>query len=392
MCRAGVPTARRILSQLVRLKQKMGNRSNASAETEWRGAFGLRIGEEGRGVATIIDMVAMTRFDCIIGSAGGMRAATMQAIDWTRQRQTFGATLARHPIMAATLADLAIESEAALALGLRLARALDAASKACCGWRCRSANIGCASARRRMPMRRWSAGAAAASWRIRPMPRLYREAPVNAIWEGSGNIQALDVLRALQREPEAKAAYFKELAAAHGAYRALDEEAVALHAALDDLSRFEAQARSLCDRMAVALQASVLARGSAKRAADAFVASRIAMRGAHHFGALAGGRRGERDRRARRGAVRLLKPPAAASVVALDEVAVDAAFHGMGGERVAGGAAKSLEIGDGAWVGRQNFERAARRHVLQRFLGLEDGQRAVEAPGVQRRIGHRVSP
>ena len=121
------------------------------------------------------------------------------------------------------------------------------------------------------------------------MPRLYREAPVNAIWEGSGNIQALDVLRALQREPEAKGAYFNELAAAHGAYRALDEEAAALRTALDDLSRFEARARGLCDRMAVALQASILARGSAQRVADAFVASRITMRGAHHFGALPDG-------------------------------------------------------------------------------------------------------
>ncbi len=272
--------------ELIRLKQKMGNRSNASAETEWRGAYGARVGEEGRGVAAIIDMVGMTRFDCILGSAGGMRAATMQAIDWTRQRQTFGVTLAHHPIMAATLADLAIESEAALALALRLARALDAGEQSLLRlalplgkyWVCKRTPAHAYEA-----MECWGGSG---FMEDSPMPRLYREAPVNAIWEGSGNIQALDVLRALQREPEAKAAYFKELAAAHGAYRALDEETVALHTALEDLSRFEAQARSLCDRMAVALQVSLLARGNAKAVADAFVASRIAMRGTHHFGAL----------------------------------------------------------------------------------------------------------
>ena len=280
------PDGRKNEIELVRLKQKMGNRSNASAETEWRGALGHRIGEEGRGVATIIDMVAMTRFDCVVGSAAGMRWATAQAIDWARQRRTFGAVLASHPVMANVLADLAVESDAALVLAMRMARALDSGERALLRialplakyWVCK-----------RAPAHAYEAMECLGGLGFMedsPMPRLYREAPVNAIWEGSGNIQALDVARAIGRADGALEALFREIDEARGAHRALDEEAAALRRDCSDAAGFETRARTLCDRLAVALQASLLARAAPEMIARAFVAGRLEARGAHHYGAL----------------------------------------------------------------------------------------------------------
>jgi len=272
--------------ELIRLKQKMGNRSNASAETEWRGALAWRVGEEGRGVATIIDMVAMTRFDCVVGSAAGMRWASAQAIDWARQRRTFGAILATHPVMANVLADLAIESEAALVLAMRLARALDSDERALLRialplakyWVCK-----------RVPGHAYEAMECLGGLGFMedsPMPRLYREAPVNAIWEGSGNIQALDVARAMRRQDGALDALFAEIERARGADSALDGETASLRGACAAVDGFEAHARELCDRLAVALQASLLARAGPESVARAFVAGRIKAKGAHHYGAL----------------------------------------------------------------------------------------------------------
>ena len=200
--------------QIQRLKRKMGNVSNASCETELRGALAWMVGEEGRGVRTIIDMVAMTRFDCMIGSSAGMRAAVAQVMHHCRQRQTFGRRLSEHPLMQNVLADLALESEAAIAMTMRIAHAIDHQGDAheamlvrlCTSlgkyWICKRAPPHAAEAMECIG----GSGVMEES----PMPRLFRESPVNAIWEGSGNIQCLDMLRSMQKTPAVVAAYFRK--------------------------------------------------------------------------------------------------------------------------------------------------------------------------------------
>ena len=205
--------------EFVRLKRKMGNVSNASSETEWRGALGWRVGPEGRGVATIIEMVAMTRFDCMIGSAAQMRRAVAEAVDHCRQRRAFGAALIDQPIMRDVLADLALESEAALALTLRLARALDQGESALTRI---AAALGKYWICKRAPQLAYEAMECVGGSGVMedsPMPRLYREAPVNAIWEGSGNVQCLDVMRAARKSPESLEACFAEAAGVAGESR-----------------------------------------------------------------------------------------------------------------------------------------------------------------------------
>jgi putative acyl-CoA dehydrogenase len=276
--------------EFIRLKRKMGNVSNASSETEWRGALGWRIGPEGRGVPTIIEMVAMTRFDCMVGSSAGMRRAVAEAIDHASQRKTFGALLVDQPIMRDVLADLALEAEASLALSLRMARALDSRGDA---HEDRLVRLGTALGKywicKRAPMHAYEAMECIGGSGVMedsPMPRLYREAPVNAIWEGSGNVQCLDVLRAIQRTPETLEAYFAEVDAARGGHPALDAHIGALKDDLRDVNDFEAHARDLCDRLALGLQASVVVRSAPGAVADAFCRSRLESRGAHHYGAL----------------------------------------------------------------------------------------------------------
>jgi len=276
--------------EFIRLKRKMGNASNASSETEWRGAHGWRVGPEGRGVATIIEMVAMTRFDCMVGSSAGMRRAVTEAIDHARQRKAFGAKLIDQPIMRDVLADLAIEAEASLALSLRMARAFDHRGDA---HEDRLVRLGTALGKywicKRAPMHAYEAMECIGGSGVMedsPMPRLYREAPVNAIWEGSGNVQCLDVLRAIQKTPDTLDAYFREVGEARGENRALDTHVADLKADLRDVNDFEAHARDLCDRLALGLQASVVARNCPGVVADAFCRSRLASRGAHHYGAL----------------------------------------------------------------------------------------------------------
>ena len=276
--------------EFIRLKRKMGNASNASSETEWRGALAARVGPEGRGVATIIEMVAMTRFDCMLGSSAGMRRATAEAIDHCRQRKAFGALLIDQPIMRDVLADLAIEAEASLALTLRMARALDHRGDA---HEDALVRLGTALGKywicKRTPMHAYEAMECIGGSGVMedsPMPRLYREAPVNAIWEGSGNVQCLDVLRAIQRTPATLEAYFREVSEARGGHRALDAHVAALKDDLRDTNDFEARARDLCDRLALGLQASVVVRNAPGAVADAFCRSRLESRGAHHYGAL----------------------------------------------------------------------------------------------------------
>ena len=273
--------------EFVRLKRKMGNASNASSETEWRGAIGRRVGPEGRGVATIIEMVAMTRFDCMVGSSAGMRRAAAEAIDHCSQRRAFGAKLVDQPIMRAVLADLALESEAALALTLRLARALDGGEGAL-------VRLGTALGKywicKRAPQHAYEAMECIGGSGVMedsPMARLYREGPVNAIWEGSGNVQCLDIARAISRSPQTLAAYFAEVDAVKGANAALDAHVARLKDDMRDLSDFEARGRDLCDRMALAFQGAALVRAGSP-AADAFAHARLESRGAHHYGALTG--------------------------------------------------------------------------------------------------------
>jgi putative acyl-CoA dehydrogenase len=276
--------------QIQRLKRKMGNQSNASCETELRGALAWRVGPEGKGVRTIMDMVAMTRFDCMVGSSAGMRMAASQALHHCSQRSAFGRLLVDQPLMQNVLADLAIESEAAVLMTLRLARALDHRDaeaeelllRLCTGigkyWICK-----------RTPQHACEAMECIGGSGVMedsPMPRLFRESPVNAIWEGSGNVQCLDVLRALRKAPAALEAFFVEVEAARGAHAALDRLVATLLRDFGDHEEPEYRARALVDRMALALQASLMLRHAPGFVADAFCRSRLESVGQHQYGAL----------------------------------------------------------------------------------------------------------
>ncbi|MEW6642161.1 MAG: isovaleryl-CoA dehydrogenase [Pseudomonadota bacterium] len=276
--------------QVLRLKKKMGNASNASSETELRGALGWMIGAEGRGVATIIEMVAMTRFDCMVGSSAGIRMATSQAIDHCRQRHAFGRPLIDQPIMQNVLADLALEAEASIALTMRLARALDTPSD---DHEDQLVRLGTAIGKywicKRAPGHAYESMECIGGSGVMedgPMPRLFREAPVNAIWEGSGNVQCLDVIRVMHRSPEALEAYFAEVEPARGANRIFDRHIDALKAELRELSDLEERARDIVDRLAIGLQASLLIRHAPNAVSEAFCSSRLDGRGAHQYGAL----------------------------------------------------------------------------------------------------------
>jgi putative acyl-CoA dehydrogenase len=276
--------------QIQRLKRKMGNQSNASAETELRGALAWRVGPEGKGVRTIMDMVAMTRFDCMVGSSAGMRMAVSQALHHCARRSAFGRLLVEQPLMRNVLADLALEAEAALAMTLRLAGALDRREDAQEGLLLRLATgIGKYWICKRTPQHACEAMECIGGSGVMedsPMPRLFRESPVNAIWEGSGNIQCLDVLRAVRKEPASLEAFFAEVEAARGADAALDRLTAALLREFSDHDDLEHRARSLVDRMALALQASLLLRHAPGYVADAFCRARLESVGAHQYGAL----------------------------------------------------------------------------------------------------------
>ena len=276
--------------QVLRLKRKMGNVSNASSETELRGALAWMVGEEGRGVRTIIEMVAMTRFDCMVGSSAGQRAAVSQALHHCSVRSAFGKVLNQQPLMTNVLADLVLENEGALALTMRIARAMDHRTeqhedllvRLCTAvgkyWICK-----------RTPGHAYEAMECIGGSGVMedgPFPRLFRESPVNAIWEGSGNVQCLDVLRAMQKTPEVVNAFFREVAKAKGANTALDAWIGALKKEFTDLADLEYRARDVVDRMALALQAALLVQHAPAIIADAFCASRLAGRGHYNYGAL----------------------------------------------------------------------------------------------------------
>ena len=276
--------------QVLRLKQKMGNVSNASSETELRGALAWRVGEEGSGVRTIIEMVAMTRFDCMVGSAAGQRAAVSQALHHCSIRSAFGKVLNQQPLMQNVLADLVLESEGALALTMRVARAMDNRTerhedllvRLCTAigkyWICK-----------RTPNHAYEAMECIGGSGVMedsPFPRLFRESPVNAIWEGSGNVQCLDVLRAMKKTPEVVDAFFREVAKAQGASSALDQWVGALRKEIDDLTDIEYRARDVVDRMALAIQAALLLQHASTHIAAAFCASRLTAGGHRNYGTL----------------------------------------------------------------------------------------------------------
>ncbi|RZI42815.1 DNA alkylation response protein [Herbaspirillum sp. HC18] len=266
--------------QIQRLKNKMGNASNASSETELRGALAWMVGGEGRGVATILKMVAMTRFDCMIGSSGGMRQATVQALHHCAQRAAFGKLLSEQPLMQNVLADLVIENEAALAMTMRIARALDRseqdeAEKLL-------VRIGTAVGKywicKRTPGHAYEAMECIGGSGVMEdgiMPRLFRESPVNAIWEGSGNVQCLDMLRAMQREPGSLETFMAEVNRAGGANKHLDRYLAQLGREFGDLADIEYRARSIVEKMALALQGALLVQHGDAAVADAFCASRL---------------------------------------------------------------------------------------------------------------------
>ncbi|MDX1457770.1 MAG: isovaleryl-CoA dehydrogenase [Marinobacter sp.] len=279
--------------QIQRLKNKMGNVANASSEAELRGALAWLIGEEGRGVPTIIEMVSMTRFDCMIGSSGGLRQATAQALHHCRHRSAFGARLSEQPLMQNVLADLALESEAALAMTLRMARALDNQDNEHERLLTRLATpVGKYWICKRTPNHAYEAMECIGGSGVMEnciMPRLYREAPVNAIWEGSGNVQCLDTLRALQKSPDSLSAFFDELDQAKGGDARFDRFVSNLKADFGKPDDFQFRARNLVDRLALSLQGALLLQHSDAAVADAFCASRLEHQGGLNYGNLPSG-------------------------------------------------------------------------------------------------------
>ena len=274
-----------------RLKDKLGDRSNASSEIELFDTWATLVGDVGRGVRTIIEMVSHTRLDCTLGSAANMRYGTAQATWHAHHRRAFGARLDDQPLMSNVLADLAIESEAATAAALRLARAIDAGPRdeheaalvrlvapVVKYWTCKRAPQHAAEALECLG----GAGFVEES----DLPRLYRQSPVNGVWEGSGNVVCLDVLRALARAPETLDAFWIEVGGAVGGDARFDRAVVELRAELSDLDAIETRARRLVERLALVFQGALLVQHAPHAVADAFCGSRLAGEGGRAFGTL----------------------------------------------------------------------------------------------------------
>ena len=279
---------------LQRLKDKLGNRSNASSELELSGAWARLLGEEGRGVPTIIEMVNHTRLDCVLGTTMAMRQGVVQATHHTAHRSAFGKLLIDQPLMQNVLADLCIESEAATITAMRLARAYDnagddrqetlfkrLATAVAKYWICKRGPMHAAEALECFGGNGFVEESG--------MPRLYRGIPLNSIWEGSGNVIALDVLRALVKSPESLDAFFGEVELAAGSEPRLDSFVADLKAELSDFDQIEPRARHVVERMALALQGSLLVRHGDLAVADAFCASRLSRDGGRAFGTLPAG-------------------------------------------------------------------------------------------------------
>jgi putative acyl-CoA dehydrogenase len=287
------PDGTRNRFRLQRLKDKLGNRSNASSEVEFDNASAWLVGEEGAGVRTIIEMVNHTRLDCVLGGATGMRVAVAQAIHHASHRSVFGRELVEQPLMRNVLADLAIESEAATIGALRLARSYDeaiagdeeaqsfrrVANAVLKYWVCKRAVVHAGEALECLGGNGYVEESG--------MPRLFRESPLNSIWEGSGNVQCLDVLRAMVKSPASLEAFFAEVQEGAVAEPRLAAFATDLRDELPgDLGTIESRARSLVEKMALALQGSLLVRYGDEAVADAFCASRLSGDWGQAFGTL----------------------------------------------------------------------------------------------------------
>ena len=287
------PDGERNRFRLQRLKDKLGNRSNASSEVEFDSASAWLVGEEGAGVRTIIEMVNHTRLDCVLGGATGMRAGVAQAIHHDSHRSVFGRLLTEQPLMGNVLADLCVESEAATVSALRLARAYDEAlagdedaqnlkriaNAVLKYWICKRAPMHAGEALECLGGNGYVEESG--------MPRLFRESPLNSIWEGSGNVQCLDVLRAMIKSPAALESFFDEVAEGAGAEPRLGAYLAKLREEVPgEVETIEVRARRLVERMALALQASLLVRYGDPAVADAFCASRLAGDWGQAFGTL----------------------------------------------------------------------------------------------------------
>ncbi|MET0319060.1 MAG: acyl-CoA dehydrogenase family protein [Rhodococcus fascians] len=278
--------------QVQRLKDKLGNKSNASGELEYLGATGWLVGDEGRGVKTIIEMVNMTRLDCVIGSAAGMRNAAVRAVHHARHRSAFGAALIEQPLMRNVLSDLIVESEAATAAMIRLAGATDRSARGDTQetelrritlaitkyWVCKRAPSHAAEALECLGGNGYVEESG--------MPRLFRESPLMSIWEGSGNVAALDSLRALAKQPDVVEAYFTEVTSAAGADSRLDDAIARVGKELADSTDMEYRARRVVELMALVFQGSLLVRHGDPAVADAFCASRLGEDWGGAFGTL----------------------------------------------------------------------------------------------------------
>jgi putative acyl-CoA dehydrogenase len=290
------PDGERNRFRLQRLKDKLGNRSNASSEIEFDSASAWLVGEEGAGVRTIIEMVNHTRLDCVIGGATGMRAGVAQAIHHASHRSVFGRELSEQPLMQNVLADLAVESEAATISAMRLARAYDEAiaddadaqnlkriaNAVLKYWICKRAPMHAGESLECLGGNGYVEESG--------MPRLFRESPLNSIWEGSGNVQCLDVLRAMIKSPASLDAFFAEVEEGAVSEPRLDSYAKQLRDELPgDIETIETRARRVVERMALALQASFLVRYGDEAVADAFCASRLSGDWGQAFGTLPAG-------------------------------------------------------------------------------------------------------
>jgi putative acyl-CoA dehydrogenase len=270
-----LPDGTRNAFRIQRLKDKLGDRSNASSEIELDGAWAQLVGDEGRGVPTIITMVNHTRLDCVLATAAAMRAAVEQATHHAAHRSAFGKLLADQPLMRNVLADLCVESETATLTALRLAGAFDrgesslarVATAVAKYWICKRGPAHAAEALECLGGNGYVEESG--------MPRLYRQQPLQSIWEGSGNVICLDVLRALHRTPDALDAFLAECRRAAGAARRLDDWVDTLEGELQDTDERETRARRLVERMGLALQGSLLVRYGDPAVADAFCASRL---------------------------------------------------------------------------------------------------------------------
>ncbi|MGH2832852.1 MAG: acyl-CoA dehydrogenase family protein, partial [Solirubrobacteraceae bacterium] len=297
-----LPDGARNAFHIQRLKDKLGNHSNASSEVEFHGAWARMLGEPGRGVPTIIEMVGHTRLDCVIGAAAGMRAGVVNATWHALHRSAFGKRLIDQPLMANVLADLCLESEASTMLAMRLARAYDEAG---------AESLAGADELSDAHLFKRLATAVSKYWTCKRapnhafecleclggngyveesgMPRLYREAPLASIWEGSGNVMSLDVLRALVRTPRSLEVFLGEVKQAEGADARLDTHIHKLEGQFSDPATLESRARRVVESMALALQGSLLVRYGESAVADAFCASRLGGDGGYEYGTLPAG-------------------------------------------------------------------------------------------------------